>query len=182
VRALILKSNTACIENINPRSPASSGRFDVILDFVLECLYGDKSVRKDVTIYAVLSGCGRTRTIVFRGEELPYIETEDDLLRLVLSGDVQILDMGFEELLEDLSRRGFRLFCLIEDGKDVDKVELPCSNVGFIIGDQDGFTPDDVIIMRRRNIEFISIGPLPYLSWFCCVFINYVLDRRCRDS
>ncbi len=180
MRVLILKSNTACIENINPRSPASSGRFDVVLDFVLECLYEDGRVRDDVRIYVVLSGCSRSKVLLF-DNYLPYIESEEELLRLILDGKVKIIDKKFEEILDELIDNGIRLFCLFESGKDIENIDLPCSNIGFIIGDQDGFTLTDLDAIRRRNIEFVSIGPIPYLSWFCCVFINYFLDSKCRD-
>jgi len=182
LRILILKSNTACLENINPKSPASSGRFDVVLDFVLECLYDNRKVRSDTIIYVVLSGCSKERILMFRGDAIPYLESEDDLLRLILRGDVEVLDEGFEDLLNNLVRKGIKLFCLYEEGVDIEKIDVPCNNVGFIIGDQDGFKIEDLNIMRRVGVEFISIGPLPYLSWFCCVFVNYFLDSKCREA
>ncbi len=182
MRILILKSNTACLENINPRSPASSGRFDVVLDFVLECLYNDKTVRDDTLIYVVLSGCSRERTLLFRGSSLPYIESEDDLLKLILKNYIEILDEGFEELLNKLAKDNIKLICLYEEGIDIEKINVPCNNVAFIIGDQDGFKPEDLNIMRRLGVEFVSIGPIPYLSWFCCVFVNYFLDSKCREA
>ncbi|NPB00214.1 MAG: hypothetical protein GXO10_02470 [Crenarchaeota archaeon] len=181
MRILILKSNTACLENINPKSPASSGRFDVVLDFVLECLYNDREVRKDTIIYIVLSGCSRERILVFKGEYMPYLESEDELLKMILRKEVEIIEDNFEGLLSMLMKKNVRLFCLFEEGADIEKVKPPCDNVGFIIGDQDGFKREDLLIMKRLGVEFVSIGPLPYLSWFCCVLVNYYLDSKCRD-
>ncbi len=180
-RVLILKSNSACIENINVRSPASSGRFDVVLDFILECLFIDRRSRDDVKVMIVLSGCAKSRVLMVDGRSIPYFENEDDLLKYIIGGGVTVLDTDFEELIDSLIREGYKLYCLYEEGTDIENIYIRCSKVGFIIGDQDGFLQEDLRVMKSRNIEFVSIGPIPYLSWYCCVFINYYLDSRCRS-
>ncbi len=184
MRIFILKSNTACLENVNIKSPASSGRFDVVLDFILECLYTSSEARRDTKIYIVLAGCRPVKTILVDGVEIPYFENERELLEYMLKNSksgIHVLDIDFEKLLDMLISEGYRLYCLYEYGVDIDSVDIECRDIAFIIGDQDGFTQEDLQVMKSRNIEFISIGPIPYLSWFCCTFIQYYLDSICRS-
>ncbi len=186
MRAYVLKSNTACLDNVNPRSPASSGRFDVVLDFVLECLFLRKSPRTDTVIYAVLDGCSPCRILKFTAADFSYkrVESENDVLRLVLERKIEVLEMGFRDFLRMLKSQGFELVCLIEDGDPIEKhIDKLCrENVAFIVGDQDGFTHEDLEVLRQEVSTFVSIGPIPYLSWFCCVYVNYLADTYCSST
>ncbi len=186
VRIFVLKSNTACLDNINPKSPASSGRFDVVLDFVLECLFDRYGPRHDVVVYTVLDGCSPCRILKFDISNVPRrrIDSESEVLKLIFEKSVQVLDMNFRQFLEMLKRDGVKLVCLFEEGDPVDKHlrDICSGDVAFIIGDQDGFTQSDLSVMREVGCRFVSIGPIPYLSWFCCVYVNYLLDTYCAST
>ncbi len=185
-RIFVLKSNTACLDNINPRSPASSGRFDVVLDFVLECLFDRRGPRQDVVVYTVLDGCSPCRILRFDASSVPArkVDSEGEILKLVLERSVEVLELSFRQLLEKLRKDGVRLVCLFEEGEPVERYlqDLCSGDVAFIIGDQDGFTQSDLAVMREQGCRFVSIGPIPYLSWFCCVFVNYLLDTYCAST
>ena len=182
MRIFILKSNSACLDNINVRSPASSGRFDVVLDFVLECLFDRDGPRQDVKIVVVLDGCSPCRVLEFSSNIVKSkLENERALLDLILQSKVPVRQETFEDLLRRLRSEGFHLVCLYEEGEPLRLEEVSCRNTAFIIGDQDGFTSRDIETMRKLGVKFVSIGPISYLSWFCCVYINYLLDVHCRD-
>ena len=180
-----MKSNSACLDNINVRSPASSGRFDVVLDFVLECLFDRYGPRDDVTVMAVLDGCSPTKIIEVSSSTVKYkIESESEILDLILKSQVVVKEESFEKLLCRLRREGYVIMCLHEQGtplRSLNPRELLHEKIAFVIGDQDGFTSRDEQILHKTNVKFISIGPVSYLSWFCCVYMNYVLDMYCRD-
>ncbi len=182
-RIFILKSNTACLDSINVRSPASSGRFDVVLDFVLECLFDRDHPRDDIKILTVLEGCSSCKVLEFSSSIIKVkVESEKELINLIVRSLIPVREESFESLLSELKREGYKLICLHESGRPVSPEDLPCSKVVFIIGDQDGFTSKDEDVMRKLGVDFISIGPISYLSWFCCVYVNYLLDIYCRDK
>ncbi len=176
MKYFIIKSNTSCIDNVNPKSPASSGRLDVILDFIIESLNLRNSVRRDVIVYAVLAGC-EEYIIEISGKDLRRpIHSEYELLNLIVSGKLKMWREGFQVLLQRLLSNGVKLYYLHEKGEPISKFRF-VGDVGFIIGDQDGLTTSDEKIIDDLGIPWISLNSIPYLSWYCSVIINALLDK-----
>lgn len=180
MRYFILKSNTSCLENINPKAPASSGRFDVVLDFIIEAFITREGIRKDIIVYVILDGCKPCKVIEVRPDYLSNIKisTENSLVKLFLEKKLPVYEMCLRELIEYLKSQGIRIYYLHEEGRFIKDAEIENDDVAFIIGDQDGLTIDDEKIIDSFNIPRISLGKLPYLSWFCISIVNYYLDSR----
>lgn len=176
MKYFIIKSNTSCIDNVNPKSPASSGRLDVILDFIIESLNLRNDVRRDVTVYALLAGC-EEYVMEVSGKDLRRpIHSEYELLNLIASRKLKIWRENFQNLLQRLLSNGVKLYYLHERGEPVSKFRF-IGSVGFIIGDQDGLTASDEKIINDLGIPWISLNSIPYLSWYCSVIINALLDK-----
>lgn len=135
------------------------GRADVLLDFALEALRA-----------------GATRVyIAFCDDVVVEIERSSaknskELARELLGAK------RFKASLKEVvaSWRG-PVYYLHESGIDIDRVEIP-KDALIVVGDQDGLSREDEEFLRGRAV-WVSIGPLPYLSWFCA---PYVIKRARR--
>ncbi|MEL9990336.1 MAG: RNA methyltransferase [Thermoproteus sp.] len=154
----LIKSDTACWKDFPPQ-PLVRGRADVLLDFALEALRA-----------------GATRVyIAFCDDVVVEIERSSaknskELARELLGAK------RFKASLKEVvaSWRG-PVYYLHESGIDIDRVEIP-KDALIVVGDQDGLSREDEEFLRGRAV-WVSIGPLPYLSWFCA---PYVIKRARR--
>ena len=112
--------------------------------------------------------------------------SEEDLLKYIVSclngeciSGMVIDTRDFKDTILELLSNGVKLYYLHEDGVPIKEV-LPemtkLKNVGFIVGDQDGLKIQDEKLLDELNIKRVSLGSIPYLSWYCVVLINYYLD------
>jgi tRNA (pseudouridine54-N1)-methyltransferase len=176
MRIFVIKSNTSCIDSVNPRSPASSGRLDVVLDFIIEALALPRGTRRDTTVYAVLGGCGEVAIKVPGGvDELP--RSEGELALAIARGEFEVRRITFSRLIMELMGQGYGVNYLHENGEPVGSVRLGRDSV-FIVGDQRGLGRVDEEFLRRIGARWISLGRRSYLAWQCAVILNYIMDHR----
>lgn len=180
-RIFVIKSNTACIEAIDAKSPASVGRLDVVLDFLVESLALPGGLaRGDVTVYLVLSGCGEW-VVEADGESLGTVPLTEGESALLLS-KLRRLRLTFGELIMYLLRRGAMVYYLHENGVPIGKVRFNRGDLAFVVGDQVGLDKASESLLDELGVPRVSLGKLSYLAWYCPVIINYHLDTLFPES
>lgn len=150
--SFLIKSDTACWRDFPPE-PLVRGRADVLLDFALEALRAGAS-----KVY--LAFCDGVVVEVERTSARSAKELAGELPRM----------RRYAASLRDVAGtwRG-PVFYLHESGTDIDRVSIPRDSL-IVVGDQDGLAPEDEEFLRGRA-TWVSIGPLPYLSWFCAPYV-----------
>lgn len=157
--SFLIKSDTACWRDFPPE-PLVKGRADVLLDFALEALRAGAARVYLVFCDDVVVEVERTRARSARelARELAGMRRYRSSLREIVGG-----------------WKG-PVYYLHESGVDIDEVEITRDSL-VVVGDQDGLSKDDEEFLRGRSI-WVSIGPLPYLSWTCAVYVA----RRIKAS
>ena len=155
-----IKSDTACLEDLDPRNIVRN-RADVVVDFVVESLRAGAE-----GVYAVL--CRGEVIYVPRGAGIAGYGDADKLRKYLV---------GRGGLKYALDRFRGRIVYLVEDGVDIVQIRLDKDSL-FVIGDQDGLSSDDEVLLGEYGATRVSIGPLPYVSWFCPVFVSWFLRSR----
>lgn len=150
--SFLIKSDTACWRDFPPE-PLVKGRADVLLDFALEALRAGA-----VKVYLLF--CDDVVVEVERARARSARELAQELLGL----------KRYKSSLRELvaSWRG-PVYYLHESGVDIDEVEITRDSL-IIVGDQDGLSREDEEFLRGKA-KWVSIGPLPYLSWTCAVYV-----------
>lgn len=153
----LIKSETAC-PPIDP-SRLARGRLDVVLDFALEALRAGA-----VEVHILL--CDGT-AYRLRG---PPPDDAVSMARALASSQPLKADLASLLALFDV------VYYLHEEGVDISEVPLR-SGALFVVGDQDGLSPEDEALLRRKAV-WVSLGRLPYLSWICPVYLAWWLNRK----
>lgn len=157
----MIRSDTAC-PPIDP-GQLSRGRLDVVLDFALESL---RAGAEDV--YLLLCDGSAYRL------SGPPPEDAGALARALAGAQPQRAD------LQSLLAPFRHVYYLHEEGVDIAEVQLRRDGL-FVVGDQDGLSPQDESLLRRRAL-WISLGRTPYISWFCPVYLAWWLNRPRRPT
>ena len=155
-----IKSDTACLEDLDPKNIVRN-RADVVVDFVVEALRAGAD-----GVYAVL--CRGEVIFVPRGADVAGYDDAAKLKKYLVSRG------GLRHILERF--RG-RIVYLVEDGTDIAKVGVSRGYL-YVVGDQDGLSREDESLLDEYGATRVSIGPLPYLSWFCPVFVSWFIKSR----
>ena len=158
----LIKSDTACLEDLDP-SNIVRNRADVVVDFIVEAIRAGAD-----GVYAVL--CRGEVIYVQRGTAINGYEDAGRLRHFVIGGG------GLKSVLDRF--RG-RIIYLVEDGADISTVDIP-GDALIVVGDQDGLSRSDERLLDEYGAVRVSIGPLPYISWFCPVFVSWFINRRGR--
>jgi Uncharacterized conserved protein len=156
--AFLIKSDVACPWSIDASSLVKN-RFDVLVDFLVESLRG--GVREvyvmlcDGTTYRITSAPpGRARVVA------SWLLTQK----------------SFKTDLRTILARYRHVYYLHESGRDISDIRLKDDGL-FIFGDHDGLSPEDEELLSKRAV-WISLGPLPYMSWQAATYVAYVLKRQ----
>jgi len=156
--AFLIKSDVACPWSLDVNCLVKN-RFDVLVDFVVESLRG--GVRE---VYVML--CDGT---TYRITSVP-----SGRARMVASW--LLAQEPFKADLRSILAKYRHVYYLHESGRDISDVRLEGDGL-FIFGDHDGLSPEDEELLSRRAV-WISLGPLPYMSWQAAVYVAYVLKRQ----
>ncbi|AEA12661.1 hypothetical protein TUZN_1182 [Thermoproteus uzoniensis 768-20] len=150
--SFLIKSDTACWRDFPPE-PLVKGRADVLLDFALE---------------ALRAGASRVYLTFCDGV---VVEVEQTSARSARELARELPNMRrYEASLRDIvGRWAGPVFYLHESGIDIDRASIPRDSL-IVVGDQDGLSQEDEEFLRGRA-TWVSIGPLPYLSWFCAPYV-----------
>ncbi len=164
----------------------ASGRMDVIAVSMIGALSYPKP-RSDVVFIAVLEGPPSPPvTIIVKGWEVRRVpESEVEVGRYIrdaLRGEfheefpIHVEKMSFEAVISKLRRDGFDVYYLHEKGEDIWNIKLP-ENIALVLGDHIGLPPEHEKVLDRQGVKRLRLGPRVYLSWYCTVIANEVLDR-----
>ena len=82
----------------------------------------------------------------------------------------------FLSVVEELEKKGDKIFILDKKGEDIRNAEIP-ENCVFVLGDHEGLPKKE--LKRLKDIsEKISIGPNTYFASQTVAIVNNELDRR----
>lgn len=149
--SFLIKSDAACPPF--PPEPLVRNRADVLLDFALEALRGGAE-----RVYIVLCD-----------EEVVELAGTPAASARELAGEIQRHKRYRGSLRGIVSGWRGPVYYLHESGVDVSRVRMGRDSL-IVVGDHDGLSRGDEEFLRGRAL-WVSIGPKPYLSWFCAAYM-----------
>ncbi|MDO8726427.1 MAG: tRNA (pseudouridine(54)-N(1))-methyltransferase TrmY [Candidatus Methanoperedens sp.] len=170
--------------------PGAAGRMDILCRCVNAALFLSHDLRRDVRVYLILKGGAQPRLVRFDGAGVRYLSPDErsaaSLIKKALEKQAQgfwtestpgvSVKMGdFGDLLGELNKK---ITYLREDGIDIRKI--PNSGSAdhlFVLGDHMGLTEDEENIIKGREHEIVSVGPLPLHADHCIVLLHNEMDR-----
>lgn len=172
--------------------PGTGGRLDVLVRCIPAALLTSHGVREDTDIYLVHLGPPEAPKVVHvRGAEVQHLNPDERTTAMLLqkalgafttgpvwqtsTPGVRVAAIGLEDLEAELE--GTRFFRLDEGGRDIADVEL-AEDCVFMLGDDQGFTPEEVELLERWGAEPVSLGPVSLQADQCVVVTHNHLDRR----
>jgi len=188
----LLESSTAVTAPIfNINNPASTGgRIDVIFRSLMASMPKEIEKRKKVNFYVILNGPPSPPLLIkFIGERFHLHFTSEKevglLFKDILSGKkvegVIVEKKNFFEIVDELRKNKYIIFLLDEKGIDIlklkSKIIQAYPRAVFILGDQDGLSPEAFKFVEKIGAIKISIGPRVYLTSHCILFMNFILSK-----
>ena len=177
--------------------PGTGGRWDVLLRCISASFVLSHGLRKDTELYLVcLGGEEAPKTLRLQGAHLKHVNPDErSIATLVLKAldtpapglswnastpGIAVAARGLADL-EDIIMGGNR-YLLEEGGVDVASVDLltggPDDAATFFVGDPDGFTPDEMALIRDKwGAVQVSLGPVGLHADHCIVLLHNWLDR-----
>ncbi|HKY35075.1 MAG TPA: hypothetical protein VJN18_03980 [Polyangiaceae bacterium] len=177
---------------------SSSGRLDVLLRCVRAALLVSHGLRREVLVYLVLRGGGRSRVLRIDGRSAKFLRPDErslaTLLRKTLaaggavSGEPSAVSREFEVVRPGLALCEGDLeqvlgdvgdaprYILDERGADVRTYALASDDGVFFLGDHLGF--DETTLARLRDCPRLSVGPVSLHSEDVVTLLSNELDRR----
>ena len=141
-------------------------------------------------MYLVLKGGGQSKIVRFDGAEIRYLSPDErsaaSLIKKALEKQAQgfwtestpgmSVKIGeFGDLLGELNKK---ITYLREDGIDIRTITYSgSSNYLFVLGDHMGLTEDEENIIKGREHEIVSMGPLSLHADHCIVLLHNEMDR-----
>ncbi len=174
--------------------PGSAGRMDILCRCTSAALFLSHDMRRDVQVHLLLLGEPNPHKIVrFDGESLRYLSPDErssgSLIKKALEKDVGDLEVkstpgvwvrhgGLGTLLDEFVEKGRKIVYLREDGEDIRDVVGSLDNAVFIMGDHNGVTEEEEILIMGAGATVVNVGPLSLHSEHCVTLINNELDRK----
>lgn len=155
--SFLIKSDVACPWSVNAEELVKN-RFDVLVDFLIESINGGAR-----EVYIML--CDGT---TYRISSIPSRRARD-VARWLLSTQPIRTD------LKSIIGRYRKVYYLHEEGRDVADVELDGGGL-YVFGDHDGLSNEDEELLAKHAV-WISLGPIPYMSWQAAAYLAYLLRR-----
>jgi len=170
--------------------PGAAGRMDILCRCVNSALFLSHDLRRDVRVYLILKGGAQPRLVRFDGASVRYLSPDErsaaSLIKKALEKQAQgfwtestpgvSVKMGdFGDLLGELNKK---ITYLREDGIDIRKIpNSGSSDHLFVLGDHMGLTEDEENIIKGREHDIVSVGPLPLHADHCIVLLHNEMDR-----
>jgi Uncharacterized conserved protein len=154
----LIKSDVACPWSLDINALVKN-RFDVLIDFLVESLRG---------------GVGEVYIMLCDGTTYRITSVPSGGARAVASW--LLAQESFKSDLRTILAKYKHVYYLHERGRDISELRLNVDGL-FVFGDHDGLSPDDEELLSKRAI-WISIGPLPYMSWQVAAYVAYLLRRQ----
>ncbi len=173
--------------------PGAAGRMDILCRCTSAALFLSHDMRRDVQVHLLLLGEPNPQKIVrFDGENLRYLSPDErssgSLIKKALEkevGDMEVKSTpgvwvrhgGLGTLLDEFVEKGRKIVYLREDGEDIRDVVGSLDDAVFIMGDHNGVTEEEEILIMGAGATVVNVGPLSLHSEHCVTLINNELDR-----
>ncbi len=173
--------------------PGAAGRMDILCRCTSAALFLSHDMRRDVQVHLLLLGEPNPQKIVrFDGENLRYLSPDErssgSLIKKALEkevGDMEVKSTpgvwvrhgGLGTLLDEFVEKGRKIVYLREDGEDIRDVVSSLDDAVFIMGDHNGVTEEEEILIMGAGATVVNVGPLSLHSEHCVTLINNELDR-----
>lgn len=173
--------------------PGAAGRMDILCRCTSAALFLSHDMRRDVQVHLLLLGEPNPQKIVrFDGENLRYLSPDErssgSLIKKALEkevGDMEVKSTpgvwvrhgGLGTLLDEFVEKGRKIVYLREDGEDIRDVVGSLDDAVFIMGDHNGVTEEEEILIMGASATVVNVGPLSLHSEHCVTLINNELDR-----
>lgn len=173
--------------------PGAAGRMDILCRCTSAALFLSHDMRRDVQVHLLLLGEPNPQKIVrFDGENLRYLSPDErssgSLIKKALEkevGDMEVKSTpgvwvrhgGLGTLLDEFVEKGRKIVYLREDGDDIRDVVGSLDDAVFIMGDHNGVTEEEEILIMGAGATVVNVGPLSLHSEHCVTLINNELDR-----
>ncbi len=173
--------------------PGAAGRMDILCRCTSAALFLSHDMRRDVQVHLLLLGEPNPQKIVrFDGKNLRYLSPDErssgSLIKKALDkevGDMEVKSTpgvwvrhgGLGTLLDEFVEKGRKIVYLREDGEDIRDVVGSLDDAVFIMGDHNGVTEEEEILIMGASATMVNVGPLSLHSEHCVTLINNELDR-----
>lgn len=175
-----------------------AGRLDIAVHTVIAAFFLSHKLREDARLHLIFAGMpDPPKHLEFKpategktGEDKIYLNKRDiaKLIKRMLykyrEGEKRevfpgywIEKKGMLGLVKEMHNAGKTLYLLDAHGEDVRSLDIPLSNVMFILGDHLGL-PDKELKRLRQLCTPVSIGKRTYFASHTVAIINNELDRR----
>ncbi|MDY6780916.1 MAG: tRNA (pseudouridine(54)-N(1))-methyltransferase TrmY [Halobacteria archaeon] len=173
MREFVVVGHTTPTSDFSLDDLPGAGRVDVLCRCVNSAFVLSHSVREDVRLHLVLRG-EEEATVRFEGDELRYLNPDERstaaLIREALdereevvghqevesTPGVHVSKKGFEEVVEETSRRG-EVIELHENGEPLVDAETPEHGV-FVLSDDEDFTDEERGVLEEVADASRSVG------------------------
>ncbi len=173
--------------------PGAAGRMDILCRCTSAALFLSHDMRRDVQVHLLLLGEPNPQKIVrFDGENLRYLSPDErssgSLIKKALEkevGDIEVKSTpgvwvrhgGLGTLLDEFVEKDRKFVYLSDDGEDIRDVVGSLDDAVFIMGDHNGVTEEEEILIMGAGATVVNVGPLSLHSEHCVTLINNELDR-----
>lgn len=170
--------------------PGAAGRMDILCRCVNSALFLSHDMRRDVRVYLVLNGGAQPMIVRFDGASVRYLSPDErsaaSLIKKALEKQAQgfwtestpgvSIKIGdFGGLVGELNKK---ITYLREDGRDIRTIPYSGSfDHLFVLGDHMGLTDDEENIIKGREHEIVSVGPMSLHADHCIVLLHNEMDR-----
>lgn len=169
-----------------------AGRLDIALHVIIAVFFLSNKLRKNTKLHLIFYGApDPPKHIELEFNKKTPISKKDlaGLLKRILYKYKKgkrtkvfpgcwIEKKSFLNVVDELQKKGKKIFILDENGKDIRKIKnKDLKNPVFILGDQEGL-PKKEFRRLKKNFELVSIGKETYFASQTVSIVNNELDRR----
>lgn len=169
---------------INLEDLYNSGRFHIICQFIINCIWVSNNLRENTIVNISLNGPNNPpKLISINSKELKdFYEDEKSIAKVVkdvISGKkvfgVSLSSQSFEGFLKERKNKN-EIFYLDKKGENV-KVLKNSKNPLFVVGDYIGFSKNQVRFFRNIGARGLSLGKTVLFASQCPVILHYEMDK-----
>lgn len=186
---MVLQSRARSDGDFNVDGVANNGRLDIGCRCINAALFISYSLRRDATVHIVFGGPPDPPVhMAVRGEDVTGLHPDERSIAGYLKKNLQSFAdrkvpanigvgmdrRGLEGVIADHEGPAFYLH---EDGEDIDAVDVREDPL-FIVGDNKGFTDDQLRVLGGSDARPVSVGDRSYQAQQVVSFLNIELDRR----
>jgi len=185
----VLQSRARSDGDFDVGGVANNGRLDIGCRCINAALFTSYSLRRDTTVHLILGGPPNPPAhLVVQGEKVSGLHPDERSIagylkknlqsfadrRVTANSGVELDCRGLKRVIAD---HDGPVFYLHEDGKDINAVGGMADPL-FILGDNQGFTDDQLRVLEDADAQPLSVGGRSYQAQQVVSYLNIELDRR----